>query len=168
MYWFSLDPTLLYRRSQDFTGFSFLMVYHTDINYKNSAKWMYYLCTASHLILLWLEIITCGGSLISPHVVLSAYHCSCNWIGQGQHVDYTTLNSFAKLGAHNLNHQTYIKKKIIDVKFPPNPVPYSPSLEIPPNKHDLVMFILKEPVKFSLKISPICLPIQGECRKINI
>ena len=111
-----------------------------------------------------LSEVCCGGSLISPSEVLSAYHCSCNWELQGQHVDYRALNSFAILGAHNLNniHETYIKKKIIDVQFPPKPSPFISRNKLSENHHDFALFVLNEPVKFSTKISPICLPSQDQ------
>ena len=33
---------------------------------------------------------------------------------------------------------------------------------MPPDHHDFALFFLNEPVKFSPKICPICLPSQGE------
>jgi len=104
----------------------------------------------------------CGGSLISSRLILSAYHCSCNYDRNGQPVDYRALNSVALLGAHNLDDHTYIEKKIVDVKYPPNPNPNTGNNQAHVQFHDFAMFVLNEPVQFSPKIRPICLPTQDQ------
>ena len=109
------------------------------------------------------QISLCGGSIVSPSVFLTAYHCTCNYYFEGRQVNYKLLNMVALIGAHDVRKPNSCKSvKVIDCKFPLNPKPYSHLLEkagLPQNdRHDIAMCIFEKPITFTETISPICLP----------
>jgi len=116
----------------------------------------------------------CGGSLVSPHIVVTSYHCA---VGIHPVWDYETNEEVYKpcdhsdgkrkafLGRHEfLPSQvgTYQAIPIIDVRYPPNA---DEDVE-ENNSHDFAIYILKYPAQFSKYVMPICLPKNaGEMQK---
>ena len=94
----------------------------------------------------------CGGALVSPRVILSAFHCA--------DVGYKICkNGTAVLGAHEYNYwkrHKYYSVKVVDVLYPENPHrDYEPWYS---NNHDFALMVLEEPAKMSPTVQPICLP----------
>merc|ERR1711970_25886 len=95
----------------------------------------------------------CGGTLISNRHVITAYHCVKSYgdlyIGT------------VKLGAHDqYNSSAYQEVEVEDAYFPPGEPLWKDTREPmnPDGCHDLAILLLKEPVKFSTTIQPVCLP----------
>ena len=108
-------------------------------------------------------------------MILSAFHCSSEH--QRHYVDnilddeHENIEDFKAFGDQNYNDslnslcvilgahstkQSYVKRKIIDVKFPPNA--RFDSHADREDEHDFAMFVMDKPVEYSPKIRPICLP----------
>ena len=95
---------------------------------------------------------------MSPRLILSAYHCAVH------HSSLTTLacdhsdgKRLAVLGLHEFfqqNIQQYNTIPIIKVLFPPK----AWLRESDHESHDLALFVLATPVKYTSKVGPICLP----------
>jgi len=85
----------------------------------------------------------CGGALVSPKVVLSAYHCQ-------YHKGKLWKNGTAILGAHMNPGWSQS-----DIRIPYNDVRHPPFEEF---KHDFLLIVLDKPAKMSDNVKTICLP----------
>merc|ERR1719334_2656705 len=107
----------------------------------------------------------CGGALVSPRIVLSAYHCGYD-ISQNDTTlcDHSDGQRFAILGQQYIN--SYVSSSypaeyaipIIRVIAPPNGH-FDPSDN---NSHDFALFVLERPAVFDARVRPICLPYKGQ------
>ena len=97
----------------------------------------------------------CGGSLVSPRVVITAYHCAV--AAQGTSVsacDHSDGKRLALLGRHSIYQLDHIIVPIIKALYPP--IPWLQEDDY--TSHDLLLYLLASPVKYNNKVSPICLP----------
>ena len=100
----------------------------------------------------------CGGSLVSPRIVLSAYHCSVDPTSRSKKAcDHSDGKRLAILGQNRIdmkNLHSYYTIPVIAVKSPPNAwLEYKDYYS-----HDFAMLVLEKPAKYSEYVSPICLP----------
>jgi len=110
----------------------------------------------------------CGGTLISPRLVASAYHCSY-YHGPGgdksKPCDHSDNKRLAVLGHHKINLDLvdigdYYTIPIIEAKYPNHGKQvFTPGQY---DSHDFVIFVLKTPARLSSTVQPICLPVQGQ------
>merc|ERR1740137_235020 len=103
----------------------------------------------------------CGGSLISPRLILFAFHCTVSKDDKSKPCDHTDEKRVAVLGLHKFkieDFNTYYTIPIIEVKYPDHG---DQGFRRNYASHDFAMMVLKEPAKFSSTIKPICLPVQG-------
>merc|ERR1712002_310083 len=99
------------------------------------------------------SLAECGGTLISNRHVITAYHCVKPY---GDLYIGTVI-----LGAHDqYNSSAYQEVEVEDVYFPPGEPLWIDTREPmnPDGCHDLAIVLLKEPVKFSATVQPVCLP----------
>jgi len=104
----------------------------------------------------------CGGVLVSPRVVLSAFHCATP-IGSRQNYpcDHSDGERVALLGMHyarswnwkNWDQEATIP--IVEAHYPPNPTIQYYWNDL---SHDFVLYRLKWPATYTNKVGPICLP----------
>merc|ERR1712215_137941 len=94
----------------------------------------------------------CGGALVSPRVVLSAFHCQYD---EGK----LWKNGTAILGAHRnpWSSQSNIRIPYNDVRHPKHPhkSPWDPFLD---HQHDFLLIVLDKAAKMSDTVKTICLP----------
>merc|ERR1719209_945676 len=99
----------------------------------------------------------CAGTLVSPRVLLSAFHCTTYWRYKTEFCDRSDSERLAVFGRHEiLPHKMWSYKTIpvIKVLTPPNA-----ALNTRDDRtHDFSLLVLKHPVQYSSKVSPICLP----------
>ena len=101
----------------------------------------------------------CAGSLISPSFVLSAFHCTIDTLTR-QVCDQKLGRTVAYFGLHKIDMRhlkKYYSIPITDAKYPRRGRNFKPM-----ESHDFVLMILQSPVRFSEKVSPICLPVQNQ------
>merc|ERR1712215_54804 len=110
----------------------------------------------------------CGGTLISPRLVASAYHCSY-YPGPGgdssKPCDHSDNKRLAVLGQHEINRAlvsrgVYYTIPIIAAKYPNHGKQVFTYGQY--DSHDFVLFVLKDPARLSRTVQPICLPVQGQ------
>jgi len=110
----------------------------------------------------------CGGTLISPRLVASAYHCSY-YPGPGgdssKPCDYSDNKRLAVLGQHEIDRflisrGVYYTIPIIAAKYPNHGKQVFTLNRY--DTHDFVLFVLKTPARLSRTVQPICLPVQGQ------
>merc|ERR1719347_952281 len=96
----------------------------------------------------------CGGVLVSPRVVLSAFHCATPYNGNPNYpCDHSDGRRVALLGMH-YNGDQEARIPIVKAYYPKNQNhkygDYS--------SHDFVLYRLAEPARYTDKVGPICLP----------
>ena len=105
-----------------------------------------------------LQGITCAGSLVSPRVVLSAYHCAVPIRSRSRRpCDHSDGERLAVLGLHEYRPwrlEDYKTIPIIKALYPPHAGVRKHEYD----SHDFVLFVLSSPAKYSTTVSPICLP----------
>jgi len=101
----------------------------------------------------------CGGSLVSPRVVLSAYHCPQTRFSNCE-------KPLAILGAHTiLSKRSFSDEEdVIEIEEALYPEfaaddmreasPYGSSYD----NHDFQLYVLSKPARYTSKVGPICLP----------
>merc|ERR1712215_256037 len=96
---------------------------------------------------------SCGGALVSPKVVLSAFHCQYD-----KYEGKLFKNGIAILGAHKnpWSHQNHIEIPYNDVRHPEHP--YKIGDPFYSFVHDFLLIVLDEPAKMSDNVKTICLP----------
>ena len=97
-----------------------------------------------------LSLGSCGGALISPRIVLSAYHCIYKGDKRAVILGHDTIDYTILLKEGGINN--YYSIPIMEIK-------HSKPLN---QKDDVGILILESPAKFSGKIQPICLPEQDQ------
>jgi len=100
----------------------------------------------------------CAGTLVSPRVVLSAYHCTVA-IGSpsNQPCDHSDGKRLAVLGRHVFEYHlidTYETIPVIQVSAPP----HAPLVTHDDRTHDFALLLLQYPARYHSRVSPICLP----------
>ena len=104
---------------------------------------------------------SCGGSLITDRVVASAGHCALK-----EHNDEAKWRYRIGLGLHNISgYRTWSEEELEkhdfqDVQDIITDFNYTII-------SDFALFILKNPVKFSKTVSPLCLPMKEELERIE-
>jgi len=95
----------------------------------------------------------CGGSLVSPKVVLSAYHCP---------KPASDCKLHALLGMHTITKgfsDEEDKIPILEALYPPHAgFSGNQDNQNTENSHDFQMYVLDREAKYTRKVSPICLP----------
>jgi len=100
----------------------------------------------------------CGGSLVSPRVVLSAYHCAVSVQGTSTVAcDHSDGQRVAILGRHSIHQMDHVTIPIIKAHYPDNAWLRDGDYD----SHDIVLYQLAKPAEYSNKVSPICLPEPG-------
>lgn len=102
----------------------------------------------------------CGGTLISPKVVASAFHCAVSKQGRVP-CDHSDGRRKVIIGRHEVRFRrdklrSYRTISIIDVKYPARA-----GLHSHRDSHDFALFILERPVQYSANVQSICLPRQN-------
>ena len=103
----------------------------------------------------------CGAAIISPRVLLTAFHCIEDQEDAFRACDHSKSRRVAIFGTNEVDLKELFKHKfiqIIKVEHPPNQGLKYGNFE----SHDFAMLILAQPVTFSAKVQPICLPDQDE------
>jgi len=105
----------------------------------------------------------CAGTIISPRILLTAFHCTYNNSKQQDKkpCDHSDEKRLAYFGVHTItkeNKKEMLSIPIIDVKYPPS----AGLKEKDFDSHDLAILVLKFPLDYSSTIRPICLPKPGE------
>jgi len=100
----------------------------------------------------------CAGTLVSPRVILTAFHCTVAMNGDNSqpcdHSDGKRLAVFARHEFRLENLSSYYTIPVIKVFSPPN----APLNRHDYSTHDFALLYLKHPAKYSGRVSPICLP----------
>jgi len=104
----------------------------------------------------------CGGALISPRLVLSAFHCATANNNDTEACDHSDEKRVAVLGQHLFDREridSYYTIPIIEVRYPPYAGLLHDINDL--KRHDVVIMVLKTAATFSQKVRPICLPREG-------